>query len=209
MSTDFRFIGIAPSVDLTERKRKLINDQTEPFTLDEMRGYKVFTALLTQSGGNVSETIFSGLLTIGVSYLLVGTYAGDDFRNVGGPLIVSDNDFNATYFIATGTTPNSWTQGTEISYNTGAPVATVLENTIGNVWFTYGSVGYYYIYNKNQFDTTKTTYTFTYANYLSYFTAQFEDGGIIPALNITTRDSSGTNIDSYLFQQPIEIRIYN
>jgi hypothetical protein len=51
MSTNgFRFIGISPSVDLTERKSEMINEQTEPFTFDEMRGYKVYTALLTQIG---------------------------------------------------------------------------------------------------------------------------------------------------------------
>ena len=35
ISSDTRFIGISTSVDLTERKSALINDQTEPFTMQD------------------------------------------------------------------------------------------------------------------------------------------------------------------------------
>ena len=36
ISSGTRFIGIAPSVNLTERKSTLINDQTEPFTVEDI-----------------------------------------------------------------------------------------------------------------------------------------------------------------------------
>lgn len=97
--------------------------------------YKVFTALLTQSGGGGTSFISGGSLEIGQTYLIDNAIG--DFTNVGAP----DNNFG-THFIATGTTPASWTGG-NLSYNSGAPVATVLENTIGNVWFEYVNVGEY------------------------------------------------------------------
>ena len=100
---------------------------------DSVLPYKVFTALLTQSGGNNLTSIFSGLLTIGVTYYIAASFTGDDFRNVGGPLITTDDEFLGSYFVATGTTPTNYTHGTELEYNTGAPVATVLQNTIENI----------------------------------------------------------------------------
>jgi len=97
--------------------------------------YKVFTALLTQSGGSSISFMSGGSLEIGKTYLIDNAIG--DFTNVGAP----NNDFG-THFIATGTIPASWTGG-NLSYNSGAPVATVLENTIGNVWFEYVNVGEY------------------------------------------------------------------
>jgi hypothetical protein len=152
----FRFIGIAPSVDLTEKRSKLVNDQTEAFTLDDIKGYKVYTALLTQSGEN-------------------------------------------------------------------APVATVLENTIGDIWFTYDRIGVYLINGINFFTIGKTvcpnpngnvsigvisglnTYC-TYANIL--------DEGETNYLVLTTVDVDITNNnsiekDGILNNTLIEIRVYN
>jgi hypothetical protein len=121
-----------------------------------VRPYQVFTALLTQSGGDSFIEITSGLLTIGVSYNITASSTGDDFRNVGGPLITTDDEFLGTYFVATGTTPTNYTNGTSLGYNTGAPVVNVLENTIGNVWFTYVDVGNYIIYSNGLFTENKT-----------------------------------------------------
>lgn len=104
--------------------------------------YQVYTALLTQSGGDEFQYISSGELIIGRTYTIQEDSAGGyDFTVVGAP----NNDWLTT-FIATGTTPN-WGDGNPelatLSFNTGAPVATVLENTIGNVWFTYLEPGAY------------------------------------------------------------------
>ncbi|MFY8170256.1 MAG: hypothetical protein ACOVK2_03965, partial [Candidatus Fonsibacter sp.] len=125
--------------------------------IDSVRPYKVFTALLTQSGEASQACPNQGLLTIGVTYQIVFNSIGMDFTNVGSP----DNNVG-TYFVATSTIPTSWgsnegqDEGT-LCYNTGAPVATVLENTIGNVWFTYDGVGDYRLNSNGLFTINKTT----------------------------------------------------
>lgn len=166
--------------------------------------YKVFTALLTQSGGDDYLSQSSGDLTIGVTYQIIegGSSSGIDFTNVGAP----NNNFD-TYFVATGTTPNSY-GGAILGYNTGAPVTTVLENTIGNVWFTYDGVGAYSLNIQNQFDTVKTYYQFSKTTSAVFIGANFEDIGNYK-LDIYSRDSSNEGIDSILFNTPIEIRVYN
>lgn len=117
--------------------------------------YKVFTALLTQKGTrNEITPICSGNLEIGITYKITNNINGD-FTNVGAP----DNN-NGTYFIATGTTPNSW--GVSIlcdilTYNEDAPTAIVLENTIGNVWFECNAVGVYEAHSRDLFTIDKTT----------------------------------------------------
>lgn len=117
--------------------------------VDNKIPYKVYTALLTQSGGDNYQELSSGDLTIGVTYLINHTVG--DFSNVGAP-----NNNADTYFVATGTTPNSWGGG-NVSYNTGAPVVTVLENTIGNIWFIYEGIGNYSILSDSLFTSNKTT----------------------------------------------------
>ena len=122
--------------------------------------YKVYTALLTQSGGNNLQQLIGTSLTIGVTYQIqeLDGVSGWDFINVGAP----NNDVG-TYFVATGTTPNSWTSA-QLEYNTGAPVVTVLENTIGNVWFTYSGVGDYTIDSPGLFTNSKTFFLLTNPN---------------------------------------------
>lgn len=113
--------------------------------------YKVFTALLTQSGGDDPQSGNGFTLTIGVTYEIGNNSGGADFTIVGAP-----NNEIGTKFIATGTTPNWGNDVADLSYNTGAPVAIVLENTIGNVWFTYTSPGVYYLNSDNLFIDGKT-----------------------------------------------------
>jgi len=52
-----RFIGIAPSVDLKKRKSAVLNKTTEPFTIEDIKGYKSYTALLTQNGLDAPTSI--------------------------------------------------------------------------------------------------------------------------------------------------------
>lgn len=48
-----KFLAVdSTKVDLKERKDKLNNSKTEYLSLDDIRGYKVYTALLNQSGTN-------------------------------------------------------------------------------------------------------------------------------------------------------------
>jgi hypothetical protein len=132
-------------------------DPTGEFkTVSDLKGYKVYTALLTQSGGSADLYLDTGTLTIGVTYNIENNSPGMDFTNVGAP-----NNNLDTSFVATGTTPASWgsnedTENKTLLYIQGAPVVTVLENTIGNIWFTYADIGQYYALSENLFPLNKT-----------------------------------------------------
>ena len=169
--------------------------------------YKVYTALLTQSGGDNPLLIGSGEITIGVTYVInKGKADTGDFTNVGAP-----NNNDGTYFVATGTTPNEW-GGTELGYNEGAPVVTVLENTIGNIWFTYNSDGFYSI-NSNELFTNNKSVIF-----ITNTTGDINSPSEI--VKAATYDLSSMYIASFstgappnsnniLYKTPIEIRVYN
>lgn len=171
------------------------------------RPYKVYTALLTQSGGDNLEGLFGGDLTIGVTYTIVEN--GDtknnsvDFTNVGAP-----NNNEGTSFVATGTTPNSWGDGGQLSYNTGAPVARVLENTIGNIWFEYETDGIYAIFCNNLFIEDKSWYT----PVIISNTANLTNGLMVwrgdDEIRIVT-NLDGVLTNMLLSSTPIEIRLYN
>ena len=165
--------------------------------------YKVYTALLTQSGGDDFQYLNSGELTIGVTYKITDQAGGTwDFTNVGAP----NNDID-TYFVATGTTPNSWGNSTLI-YNTGAPVVTVLENTIGNIWFNYETTGAYGCQSNNLFTTGKTFILATptiEANPVSIVVTN----GMESVIYISPLNNSLNAFDNGLFNTPIEIRVYN
>jgi hypothetical protein len=172
-----------------------------------VRPYQVFTALLTQSGESDMRGKDSGTLILGVTYVFANPSIGIDFSNVGAP-----NNNVGTYFIATGTTPNSWGEAEGLGdnlvvYDLGAPVATVLENTLGNVWFTYYDVGNYLAHYTNEFNTEKTTYLFQYTNPNSNIFSNFDDIGILP-LRLSSY-AGGIAVDGYISQIPIEIRVYN
>jgi hypothetical protein len=170
--------------------------------------YKIFTVLITQSNGMGTSFIDTGLLTVGVSYKIDNNSLGMDFTNVGAP----DNNIN-TYFIATGTTPNSWGAGEGTSntlrYNTNAPVCVILENTIGNVWFTYDGIGVYSLNSNSLFTYTKTAW-FSQSLPVNSINAKMllnrnntNQIEIVTFLNTTATDNILLN------PAPIEIRIYN
>tara|TARA_R110000868_G_scaffold36571_3_gene129755 strand:- start:2634 stop:3185 length:552 start_codon:yes stop_codon:yes gene_type:complete len=165
--------------------------------------YKVFTGLVTQSGGDDPQTITSGDLTIGVTYMMDGITLTTDFTNVGAPY-----NANGVYFVATGTTPNNWGVA-DLNYNTGSPTVTVLENTIGNVWFQYYDVGVYGINSNDLFSLNKT---FILSGNLG------DDNSSIYRIYINPNGLNSININTYfegnisdyvLFNTPIEIRVYN
>ena len=115
------------------------------------RPYKVYTALLTQTGNTNPDSFNGGELIVGTSYRLQSPSIDADFTNVGAP-----NNNDGTWFIATGVTPNNWGTGT-VYCDYGAPVVrTVLENTIGNIWFEYYAPGLYSIYSDSLFISDKT-----------------------------------------------------
>jgi hypothetical protein len=182
-------------------------------TLDDIptRPYKVYTALLTQNGDSNLVIYTAGTLEIGKTYEiydLTGA-ASFDFTNVGAP-----NNNIGTYFVATGTIPNSWGINVGLKANTGAPVATVLENTIGNIWFEYnqgggpvGSNGEYFAKSSNLFTPNKTitfgdTSFFSGQSYWINYRIDYNND-----VYITT--GSGSGVNNLLLNTPIEIRVYN
>ena len=165
--------------------------------------YKVYTALLTQSGNGNTTGISSGPLTKGITYKI--QVDGGDFANVGAP----NNNAN-TYFVATESiTPTSY-GGNELLYNTGAPVVTVLENTIGNIYWTYQGAGQYSASVPNFIQGKGLVFygAGNIGNY-SYVVQAYND---VPSSGIwiDTSDSSiGSSVDGVLQETPIEIRVYN
>lgn len=177
---------------------------TKKTTIEDVKGYKVYTALLTQSGNDTIPAIInSSPLTIGVTYEIVDN-TGINVTNVGSP-----NNNVGTKFVATGTTPSSWGSGS-LSYMSSAPVVTVLENTIGNIWWTYENLGVYSANALNAFTNNKTAvnisstvkYGGDNAKLLSWITADSTDSKVL----IQTQDA---NYDDILDNTPIEIRVYN
>ena len=164
--------------------------------------YKVYTALLTQSGNDNPDSITSGLLTIGVTYRIID--AGGDFTNVGSP-----NNDTDTYFVATGTTPSNW--GTaSLMFNTGAPVVTVLENTIGNIYWTFNGDGSYFANSDSLFTSLKTTVfigPLSNSNTEGYSMLGGNSDNLIQ--EIRTLAAPATYSNDLLFNTPIEIRVYN
>jgi hypothetical protein len=173
--------------------------------------YKVYTALLTQSGGD--DLVYINYdddprppLVIGTTYTIGDNSGGLDFTNIGAP-----NNEIGTSFVATGTEPNSWGFG-YIAYNSGAPVVTVLENTIGNIYFTYDGLGYYFV-------LTQPEELFTGNKTVAFIGSAGDDaaapaGGYLRITNtdrliILTQDSSGADSNGMLLNTPIEIRVYN
>lgn len=212
IANDTQFIGISPTIDLTGKKSAILNEQTIPVTMDDItstvRPYNVFTALLTQSGGDNPIYGNDEALTIGRTYTITNTDGGTvDFTNVGAP----NNNLN-TSFIATGENANSWgiTNGGQALYNIGAPVATVLENTIGNVWFEYADAGVYFVkcsnITFNQNFTYMTIGNPTWDAGIGFIQSGFDmSTGIIQTRPdfISTTSNCGL-----LYNTPIEIRVY-
>ena len=176
-------------------------------TISPSLPYKVYTALLTQSGGDDPSFLTGGDLVIGYTYEIYDDGGfGFDFTNVGAP----NNNFG-TYFVATGNTPNSWGTDARLNYNAAAPVVTVLENTIGNIWFTYLNIGVYGANSSDLFPFGKTALFIGSANEgdVEGLNFAFFRQNAINQLTIVTKDYTLNNTDGYLYNTPIEIRVYN
>lgn len=66
--------------------------------------------IATETVPTTPPTATSGLLTIGVTYEITTFETGDDFTNVGAA-----SNANGVTFVATGTTPDDWTNGSELT----------------------------------------------------------------------------------------------
>lgn len=170
--------------------------------------YKVYTALLTQSGGDDPIDVDTGLLTVGVTYYIANESIGMDFTNVGAP-----NNNILTFFVATGTTPNNWGESEGLigilQYNTAAPVVTVLENTIGDIWFTYNNVGSYYVMSDALFIGDKTTCITSQSAYEDTGATFIYRDGENEIIIETVGFYSEVPADDILARTMLEIRVYN
>lgn len=97
---------------------------------------------------------------------------------------------------------------------TDAPVATVLENTLGDIVWTYDAVGNYIgTIDGYSFDYTKTVYFTGYnqdnvGNPTPVISVQIGSSMYIVTTTIQN-DGTGTVSDNILNTNPIEIRVYN
>jgi hypothetical protein len=163
--------------------------------------YKVFTALLSQNGSTPNYIPLSnGPLTIGVTYRITLVGEGTDFTVVGA----RNNDVN-TYFIATGENA-IWGIDGELEYDVNGTKAVILENTIGNDIF---------ILNENSASRIFFIKS-VYDRFPEQKTAIFHHGIVTDEGNYLVSYLSNINqitaicdIPSILYNQAIEIRVYN
>ena len=86
-----------------------------------------------------------------------------------------------------------------------APTAIVLENTIGDIDWTYGSVGEYVGTLANAFTEDKT---FLFAYILPTSVIKIERNNV-NQINVGTTDNLGVKTNGLLNSTSIEIRVYN
>lgn len=82
-----------------------------------------------------SANLTSGTLTSGNMYKIVTFVAGDDFSNIGG------TNVSGTKFIATGTTPTTWTNSS-VLYDVGNAYVVPYKKALSNVFTGFEVVGY-------------------------------------------------------------------
>lgn len=214
IANDTQFIGISPTIDLTGKKSAILNEQTIPVTMDDItstvRPYNVFTALLTQSGGDNPDTTSGagGTLDIGYTYLIIANPDNYDLTLYGAP-----NNLPGTYFICTNYVyALPYTNSLQIGVNYGAPVATVLENTIGDIWFAYNDMGLYSARSNDLFSLNKTICSLSSS--LFGGSADFNSNLIFYSSVGSNNEisiissSGGTYTNDQLSNTPIEIRVY-
>ena len=202
-------------IQRSQNKRSNGSNYNENYIVDDIRELisitsnltptyppKVYTAVLMQSGSDSVQSMYGLPLVIGTTYVINNNIGGiADFTNVGAP-----NNNSGTYFVATGTTPNNWgaVGDVDLGYNEGAPVANVLENSIGDIYWTWDSLGFYTGHSAGLFTENK-----------SFALISSSTMGPI-VTNISVYDSSNALIvasaeDGYRenFVAYIEIRVYN
>lgn len=179
--------------------------------------YKVYSAIVNQSGDGTLFEVSSGDgdLVIGRTYR-IGNNDSDttDFTNVGAP-----NNNVDTYFVATGTTPTSWGNDNKgkLTYVMGAPVVTILENTIGDIVWIYDGVGYYMGYIFSSSTIPVPTFFENKVPTLNYITGPMENNNV-RHLVISRGTDEWVKFEQYntdfnrqdeITNAFIEIRVYN
>jgi hypothetical protein len=207
---DEKVFMVSNTTNTTYSGSQALKDMNEWYTMEDVKNtvlpYKVYTALLTQIGEDDPDSLTSGAVTKGVTYTIAGTGVGD-FTNVGAP----SNQEGTSFVAINNDVPNDYGNG-GLSFNGGAPVVTVLENTIGNIWFTYQDVGIYYAFSNSLFIQNKTfspnsqTRCFSGGDLSYILSINYQNNSVV---NVNTVDDDLNRTDDALTQKLIEIRVYN
>jgi hypothetical protein len=168
--------------------------------------YKVYTALISQSGiNNPSLTVGDENVIKGVTYTITFNPDNNNLIPFGAP-----NSNVGTTFVATVDSALNYTTSLELEWNQAAPIVAVLENTLGDIWFTYNGEGNYAAQSNSLFIQDKSSIivgnpTWDGGNGFIYSGFDGESFAIIVTKNITgDQESTGS-----LFQTFFEIRVYN
>lgn len=197
--------------DLTINGNVIVSGSTTSDGQSLLPKYKVYTALLTQSGSTNVITINSGGVVKGVTYTyLTGGNENIDFSNV---FPVNSGETPNNMVATSSGIPNNW-NGVFLTYDTGAPLVKVLENTLGNIWFSYYSLGEYGCNSNNLFPFGKT-----FINAVSVGSGDYSTSEDVPIVQINIISSNSFSIqntaqgtireDGMLWNTPIEIRVYD
>ena len=174
----------------------------QTWTIEEIRGYRCFKALVFQTGATsiVTDSTPNKLLH-GVSYTITSYTAGDDFSNLGANV----NGNGGTFVCNSDDFAKKWTT-TTLQYNEGAPVVQVLENSLIDtngdpaklVQVTYDNVGIYTLYFSGDIESKTLTMSGEVNSFRDYSihsdvgTRPLQDGEpwTNNSINIWTRDNS-------------------
>lgn len=201
-----KFFAHSKEVNTTISGPESALEESHWYTIDELsntvRPYKVFTALLTQNYGSSTGTAFGNdYIYKGHTYTIIALNPNDNLIPYGAP-----NNEIGTSFICNQDIFNWGDSASELSYQDGAPVATILENTIGNIWFVYNGVGYYSMLSDGLFIADKTTIFGGLCDLNAEVYIK-----IVPSSSseiiINNGDPSSANV--ILQNTTIEIRVYN
>jgi len=155
-----------------------------------------YTALLSETGYAAT----SGLLVAGQTYYIASFVAGDDFVNVGGTNVTGNT------FVASGTTPTTWTNSSIlVSVGISAPAVTLLKNALSAaiVW-TYSAVGTYIGTLTGAFTENKTVFSHPPLGNDKAVTLEWTSANVITLKTYET----GALKDGLLVKFPLTIKVY-
>lgn len=167
------------------------------------RPYRVYTAILNSH--NI-DTISSGSLIIGETYVITSYNTNDDFTNVG-----ASSNAQGVSFIATGTTPSHWDHASKL-LNSGNPIPIILENSIGNIVWQKATNGIFHGTLTNAFALNNTFLSVTQNQQIvdpDKYTYSF----LIPNVNTVELEYASPILEQVaefpLSSVCIEIRVYD
>lgn len=155
-----------------------------------------YTALLSETGYAAT----SGLLVEGQTYYIASYVAGDDFTNVGGTNVTGNT------FVASGTTPTTWTNSSIlVSVGISAPAVTLLANSLsGAIVWTYSAVGTYIGTLSGAFTENKTVFSYPPLGDDKAVTVEWTSANVITVKTYET----GALKDGLLVKFPLTIKVY-